>query len=107
MFSFCAAEFCCNGTVVDDPELGQVSLVACLGGHVDLAPLLERHTHCLACCSALSLSVIVCASAFHCCRRCRLLVQVIQLQGDQRKNVLQFLTQEGLVKKDFIKIHGF
>lgn len=33
--------------------------------------------------------------------------QVIQLQGDQRKNVLQFLTQEGLVKKDLIKIHGF
>lgn len=34
-------------------------------------------------------------------------VQVIQLQGDQRKNVLQFLTQEKLVKKEFIKIHGF
>ncbi len=33
--------------------------------------------------------------------------QVIQLQGDQRKNVLQFLTQEKLVKKEFIKIHGF
>ena len=48
-------EFCCNGTVVDDPELGHV----------------------------------------------------IQLQGDQRKNVHQFLTQEGLVKKDHIKIHGF
>lgn len=48
-------EFCCNGTVVDDPELGQV----------------------------------------------------IQLQGDQRKNVLEFLTQEKLVKKDMIKIHGF
>ncbi|GBF89314.1 translation factor [Raphidocelis subcapitata] len=48
-------EFCCNGTVVEDPELGQV----------------------------------------------------IQLQGDQRKNVHQFLTQEGLVKKDLIKIHGF
>lgn len=48
-------EFCCNGTVVDDPELGQV----------------------------------------------------IQLQGDQRKNVLEFLTKEGLVKKDLIKIHGF
>jgi len=47
--------YCCNGTVVDDPELGQV----------------------------------------------------IQLQGDQRKNVLQFLTEEGLVKKDLIKIHGF
>lgn len=34
-------------------------------------------------------------------------MQVIQLQGDQRKNVLQFLTQEKLVKKEFIKIHGF
>jgi translation initiation factor 1 (eIF-1/SUI1) len=48
-------EFCCNGTVVDDPELGQV----------------------------------------------------IQLQGDQRKNVHTFLTAEKLVKKDLIKIHGF
>lgn len=48
------AQFCCNGTVVDDPELGNV----------------------------------------------------IQLQGDQRKNVLQFLTQEGLVKKELIKVHG-
>eukprot|EP00250_Pteridium_aquilinum_P011442 c20075_g1_i1 orf=886-1230(+) len=48
-------EFCCNGTVVQDPELGQV----------------------------------------------------IQLQGDQRKNVSQFLVQVGIVKKDQIKIHGF
>jgi translation initiation factor 1 len=48
-------EFCCNGTVVQDPELGQV----------------------------------------------------IQLQGDQRKNVSQFLVQAGVVKKDLIKIHGF
>ena len=48
-------EFCCNGTVVQDPELGQV----------------------------------------------------IQLQGDQRKNVSSFLTQAGIVKKDHIKIHGF
>jgi len=48
-------EFCCNGTVVDDPELGQV----------------------------------------------------IQLQGDQRKNVQDFLLKEKLVKKDMIKIHGF
>lgn len=48
-------EFCCNGTVVQDSELGQV----------------------------------------------------IQLQGDQRKNVSQFLVQAGLVKKDNIKIHGF
>ncbi|KAK8483066.1 hypothetical protein V6N13_031631 [Hibiscus sabdariffa] len=48
-------EFCCNGTVVEDPELGQV----------------------------------------------------IQLQGDQRKNVSTFLVQAGIVKKDNIKIHGF
>uniref|UniRef100_M1C862 Translation factor n=1 Tax=Solanum tuberosum TaxID=4113 RepID=M1C862_SOLTU len=46
-------EFCCNGTVVQDPELGQV----------------------------------------------------IQLQGDQRKNVSTFLIQAGIVKKDNIKIH--
>ena len=48
-------EFCCNGTVVEDPELGQV----------------------------------------------------IQLQGDQRKNVSTFLVQAGIVKKEQIKIHGF
>ncbi|EYU27827.1 hypothetical protein ABFS83_13G120300 [Erythranthe nasuta] len=48
-------EFCCNGTVVQDSELGQV----------------------------------------------------IQLQGDQRKNVSTFLVQAGIVKKDHIKIHGF
>ena len=48
-------EFCCNGTVVQDPELGQV----------------------------------------------------IQLQGDQRKNVSTFLVQAGIVKKEHIKIHGF
>jgi len=48
-------EFCCNGTVVDDDELGQV----------------------------------------------------IQLQGDQRKNVSVFLTTNKIAKKDKIKIHGF
>uniref|UniRef100_A0A2N9ERV1 SUI1 domain-containing protein n=1 Tax=Fagus sylvatica TaxID=28930 RepID=A0A2N9ERV1_FAGSY len=48
-------EFCCNGTVVQDPELGQV----------------------------------------------------IQLQGDQRKNVSTFLVQAAIVKKEHIKIHGF
>ncbi|KAK8964578.1 hypothetical protein KSP40_PGU008036 [Platanthera guangdongensis] len=47
-------EFCCNGTVVEDPELGQV----------------------------------------------------IQLQGDQRKNVSTFLIQAGIVKEQ-INIHGF
>lgn len=48
-------EFCCNGNVVQDKELGKV----------------------------------------------------IQLQGDQRKKVANFLLQAGLVKKDQIKIHGF
>ncbi|GIL50984.1 hypothetical protein PLESTB_000175600 [Pleodorina starrii] len=48
-------EFCCNGTVVEDSELGKV----------------------------------------------------IQLQGDQRKNVSDFLLGQKLVKKDQIKIHGF
>ncbi|KAL1814900.1 hypothetical protein DCAR_0519098 [Daucus carota subsp. sativus] len=47
--------FCCNGTVVNDKELGKV----------------------------------------------------IQLQGDQRKNVSTFLVQAGIVKKDRIKVHGF
>ncbi|OVA06604.1 SANT/Myb domain [Macleaya cordata] len=31
--------------------------------------------------------------------------KVIQLQGDQRKNVSNFLVKAGLVKKDLIKIH--
>ncbi|KAK9268965.1 hypothetical protein L1049_000732 [Liquidambar formosana] len=48
-------EFCCNGNVVQDKELGKV----------------------------------------------------IQLQGDQRKNVSNFLVQAGLVRKEQIKIHGF
>jgi len=33
--------------------------------------------------------------------------KVIQLQGDQRKNVSTFLVQAGIVKKENIKIHGF
>ncbi|KAM3320476.1 protein translation factor SUI1 2-like [Capsicum chacoense] len=33
--------------------------------------------------------------------------KVIQLQGDQRKNVSRFLSNAGIVKKDQIKIHGF
>lgn len=32
---------------------------------------------------------------------------VIQLQGDHRKNVSQFLLEAKLVKKDNIKLHGF
>ncbi|XP_010443083.1 PREDICTED: protein translation factor SUI1 homolog [Camelina sativa] len=48
-------DFCCNGNVVQDKELGKI----------------------------------------------------IQLQGDQRKKVSQFLVQTGIAKKDHIKIHGF
>lgn len=48
-------DFCCNGNVVQDKELGKI----------------------------------------------------IQLQGDQRKKVSQFLVQAGIAKKDQIKIHGF
>jgi len=48
-------QFCCNGTIVEDPELGKV----------------------------------------------------IQLQGDQRNNVFQFLVDEGICKKNLVKIHGF
>ncbi|DBA84552.1 hypothetical protein WJX82_001520 [Trebouxia sp. C0006] len=48
-------DFCCNGTVVEDTELGQV----------------------------------------------------IQLQGDQRKNVSTFLVGNKICKKDQVKIHGF
>lgn len=54
-FFFARAEYCCNGTVVEDKELGKV----------------------------------------------------IQLQGDQRKNVSAFLISNELAKKDSIKVHGF
>eukprot|EP00010_Vexillifera_abyssalis_P008114 CAMPEP_0201544020 /NCGR_PEP_ID=MMETSP0173_2-20130828/468_1 /ASSEMBLY_ACC=CAM_ASM_000268 /TAXON_ID=218659 /ORGANISM="Vexillifera sp., Strain DIVA3 564/2" /LENGTH=114 /DNA_ID=CAMNT_0047952001 /DNA_START=122 /DNA_END=466 /DNA_ORIENTATION=- len=33
--------------------------------------------------------------------------KIIQLQGDQRKNVATFLIKEKIVKKSQIKIHGF
>lgn len=33
--------------------------------------------------------------------------KVITLQGDQRKNVVQFLTTNKVANKDKIKIHGF
>jgi len=33
--------------------------------------------------------------------------KIIQLQGDQRNNVFQFLVDEGICKKDLVKIHGF
>merc|ERR1712142_876242 len=33
--------------------------------------------------------------------------EVLQLQGDQRENICQFLTKVGLVKAEQIKVHGF
>lgn len=33
--------------------------------------------------------------------------KVLQLQGDQRKNVSAFLVGNDLTKKDDIKVHGF
>jgi translation initiation factor 1 len=48
-------EYCCNGTVIEDEELGKV----------------------------------------------------LQLQGDQRKNVSAFLLDNQLCKKDQVKVHGF
>ncbi|XP_042545750.1 eukaryotic translation initiation factor 1-like [Dipodomys spectabilis] len=32
--------------------------------------------------------------------------EVIQLQGDQRKNIYQFLEELGLAKEDQLKVHG-
>lgn len=33
--------------------------------------------------------------------------EVIQLQGDQRKNICEFLIRIELAKKDQVKVHGF
>ncbi|KAG3293290.1 EIF1 [Ictidomys tridecemlineatus] len=33
--------------------------------------------------------------------------EVIQLQGDQRKNLCQFLVEIGLAKDNQLKVHGF
>lgn len=33
--------------------------------------------------------------------------KVLQLQGDQRKNVTTFIVGNELAKKDAIKVHGF
>lgn len=63
-------EFCCNGTVVQDPELGQVQ-------RGSLFLLVAKFSH---------LSVYMLMSYL-------LYFQVIQLQGDQRKNVATFLVQ--------------
>lgn len=33
--------------------------------------------------------------------------EVLQLQGDQRENICQWLTKTGLAKSDQLKVHGF
>ncbi|KAH8392179.1 hypothetical protein KR215_002526 [Drosophila sulfurigaster] len=33
--------------------------------------------------------------------------EVLQLQGDQRENICQWLTKAGLAKADRLKVHGF
>jgi translation initiation factor 1 len=33
--------------------------------------------------------------------------KVVQVQGDQRQNIFNFLTQENICEKSQIKIHGF
>eukprot|EP01135_Chromosphaera_perkinsii_P004533 Nk52_evm3s288 gene=Nk52_evmTU3s288 len=33
--------------------------------------------------------------------------EVIQLQGDQRNSICEFLVQQGLCKKEQLKVHGF
>ncbi|XP_043917892.1 eukaryotic translation initiation factor 1-like [Protopterus annectens] len=33
--------------------------------------------------------------------------EVIQLQGDQRRNICQFLVEIGIAKEDQMKVHGF
>ncbi|KAL0118082.1 hypothetical protein PUN28_009036 [Cardiocondyla obscurior] len=33
--------------------------------------------------------------------------EVLQLQGDQRENICQWLTKSGLAKPDQLKVHGF
>eukprot|EP00386_Alphamonas_edax_P005033 GDKI01015814.1.p2 GENE.GDKI01015814.1~~GDKI01015814.1.p2 ORF type:complete len:113 (+),score=51.57 GDKI01015814.1:84-422(+) len=32
--------------------------------------------------------------------------QIIQIQGDHRKEVADFLTEEGIVEKEFMRVHG-
>jgi translation initiation factor 1 len=33
--------------------------------------------------------------------------EVLQLQGDQRENICQFLTKVGIAKAEQLKVHGF
>ncbi|KAI3948822.1 hypothetical protein MKX01_022236 [Papaver californicum] len=37
----------------------------------------------------------------------KVLGKIIQLQGDQRKNVSDFLVKAGIAQKDHIQVHGF
>lgn len=32
---------------------------------------------------------------------------MVQLQGDQRNNIVQFLTKVGIAKPEQLKVHGF
>mmetsp|Transcript_21728 Transcript_21728/g.54659 ORF Transcript_21728/g.54659 Transcript_21728/m.54659 type:complete len:113 (-) Transcript_21728:274-612(-) len=32
--------------------------------------------------------------------------KIIQLQGDQRRNIFEFITNEGIAKKENVKVHG-
>jgi translation initiation factor 1 (eIF-1/SUI1) len=67
-----AADFCCNGTVVEDAELGKVRERGVLAGQA--FPFMGP------------LQTAACMSP---------LLQVIQLQGDQRKNASEFLIKVG------------
>ncbi|XP_036312274.1 eukaryotic translation initiation factor 1-like [Pipistrellus kuhlii] len=40
-------------------------------------------------------------------RNGRKTLTTVQLQGDQRKNICQFLVEIGLAKDDQLKVHGF
>ena len=42
-----------------------------------------------------------------CLRRDKEGKRILQLQGDQRENVVKFLTSENIIDKEDIKIHGF
>ncbi|XP_078447732.1 protein translation factor SUI1 homolog 2-like isoform X1 [Wolffia australiana] len=100
-------EFCCNGTVVQDPELGQegseeVLSVVCRSAAsssfrwlVSAVDQKAMSTPCL----------VVAHTALD--ETSIQTIEVIQLQGDQRKNVSTFLIQAGIVKKENIKLHGF
>ena len=115
-------EFCCNGTVVDDPELGQVIQLQVGGARLWLCGPrglgLQAHSRSLWSAAAPSPPLQHSPQPPFAPLRAPLRhahpSQTLTNpnpanthQGDQRKNVVDFLTNEGLVKKDLIKIHGF